>query len=78
MANAYNGYIESIGEYPGERDPTADVADEEWKGKILHSTKRKLRRLFSTYYDSKETDKEKGQREKSSKEFKKTFITRNQ
>ena len=74
MANAYNGYIESIGEGEGERDPTADAADEEWKAKILHSTKSKLRRLFSTYYDSKETDKERGQREKSSREFKRLSL----
>ena len=74
MANAYSGYIESVGEHENERDPTAAPADEEWKAKILHSTKRKMRRLFSTYYDSKETDKEKGQREKSSREFKKLSL----
>lgn len=74
VSNTYHAYINSVGEHESERDPTALGADEDWKNEIMKNTKEKLRLLFTTYYNSKELDKEQGQRERPEKEFKRVSL----
>jgi len=74
VSNMYYAYINSVGEHPAERTDGAGIADDAWKGRIMENTKNKLRQLFSTYYDAKEVSKEKGQKDKPEKNFKKASM----
>ena len=74
VSNMYYAYVNSVGEHPDERTDGAGIADDTWKGRIMENTKNKLRQLFSTYYDAKEINKEKGQKDKPEVNFKKVSM----